>query len=597
MEKKKISLDIRQFIHVKLDQLPNFALCHVGRCLGFKIEECSLLDDKQRHHVVQKLETFDYEDSENLKYKLRFVNPSSAFYWNLNQVQLAYGHLMMDREVFVKHLRALPDFEIDEFTPLNLTRSDFIPLIVAINNIGEKSIRTCSSRSDLKCELLRMSMTDRELRLSLVSWIMNLDEKKCRNLVTDRNRVTRSSDCSQSDQVLRLSKQCLPFNSEDAVKLAALKLRIDLSWMSEPIAEYLYFTERGTFINPLSRFLHQKYPDYYSLSNWFNPRLQVQAYNVDIIRNLTKKCELLLITDENIQLNMIRKFYTEYNFHLGFFPGCSDFTSPLDGINMLENHGSIILTYGRTIDHGNEVIFEYRSFTIQELYHSFQSCGSFISPWGEQFPPSAIIHLQKIAKNRSKQRGISRFDSEESNQRKLWFELNNLITHIRDFHELIHSRIEMLIEDNSDSKNEVVKILQVVLDLSLIMRGWDTKSERPIEVVPFSDVKMIEMIGTPYFDDYRMLLEKMSPGMRTIYENLPLLHNNEGAGQYKVSSDQVFGLTVHQKMTIIGDGEHLDDNAGCIRTASNWLLDSSHYYLTLLGCDPRFSTKNRREIR
>jgi hypothetical protein len=417
------------------------------------------------------------------------------------------------------------------------------------------------------------------------------------------------SGVSSNDSIIK------PKNGVEAVIMAALYYKIDLSKCEKPMIEYDLLCLNPYFPSDekLKKRLYASYLDADSLENPylnvnFNPNFPINMYSEE---NLQILCENECIdpneqneqneqnhhiensTAENYYTSLQMAYLTETFIHGkqgNFSNTCTTF---LDDIDKL--HYDEVVTYGvrhnfvsnspffNTQDKGHETS-NMRAFTYTELYDVFSSYKKFSNPSTREIFSQEVIRKLYILtqkprrRNESKENYLNRLQlGDEIERIQIYNNSNN-----KSLKEFLH-RYEQC---DDEDKNKVEEILMNLLHCGMYMRNWDGKGDFPLK----SEQTNYDIENQIIIDDrVTQSLIKFDNSVAKLKNfgnfilNMPLMEYNFESKVFTIVTEECEGLSIKDRIKIVKKGENELSTSSCIRLSSNKFCASAFFYMILIG--------------
>lgn len=389
-----------------------------------------------------------------------------------------------------------------------------------------------------------------------------------------------------------------PRNNIEALTLAAMNYGIDLSCNSNPMKAYYEIKKEESrslcTFNPL-------FPSCFYTKENLLCLLHEEGFCVNNVQDpyaLMHKSFLMpnfFSPDEGIYSQLCEKKATTFIYH-------SDISS-------LPSHS--IVTWGR-----EEIL---AVFTFMELAHHFRIMLRFCNPLNKEILPDHCVGKLKnmchsvITPQWEKDHilvsdiPLILEESSLASESRSWVKsphmdrayLLRCLREVELYAIKASGRSNELVckyRENIHQRRKIEKILYLLLDISMFMRGWDGKSaELPIAKAPVDnrdvadmEYKICQSIAL-FNDECRSFNETGN-----LIMSLPLFRykNND----YYPGTDIADGLTIGGRLNIVIDKNNGENVKACIRLTSNWIAASAHRYITLLGLKPPFDIKMLADI-
>lgn len=370
-----------------------------------------------------------------------------------------------------------------------------------------------------------------------------------------------------------LRRMVRPRDNEEAVALAAINYKFDLSSFSRPMSEYEKLSSDDYRITeePMATW-SKNCRDFFDLRKTFNPSFPESYYDPHDLFTMSLRSGNTGGGDTPYEY--LQTAYLSDMFHDGRLPSLpSDGRTPIGMDDYDEVPVGLFLTYGPFQS-------PVGGISVEELADLLDANLNMTSPWdgASTFSPQAVGGLETflctsldfppeiLEKRRRLVDSINRAQAATS---------NGDLTHLFQLHR--------------SRKEEVERSLKLLLDVGYYMRGWDGTSPPPIVRAPVPPERELEVT----MNVSRSISDFERDGLVEIAD-LPLLLYKEG--EYQRSNVEGNGKTVRERMDIVKEGESTNNMASCIRLSSNWFCSTAHFYTTLLGLSPPFDIFHLRQI-
>ena len=382
-----------------------------------------------------------------------------------------------------------------------------------------------------------------------------------------------------------------PKNGSEAVVLAAIRFKMDISDVKYPIIEYKALKRVNYYPVDarLGERLRKANKDPYIFCNprldqMFNPKLPMGFYSREDISKFCKNQgvsieERFLLDNVEDKYITLRESYLLCNFYQGrqedIVSNTTFYEEEVEDLSL-----DTILCFGV---YGEKL----KVYTYQILNDIFVKAGNFrdIATNGN-YENYIVNKLEKLA-TRSKQPGET---EEDYNMRlELHTTIKNtrlLLNSLNELTETFKIGFELAKED---VQNQVVESLKKLMDVAMYMRGWKGEGPYPLkssdtsiteEERPMADLRVTQSIIT-FENENDMIKDNILNVM-----SLPLMFYRNH--KFVPSSEIKDGFTIYDRIAIVREGEK-GTIKSCIRMTSNSLAASAYYYLTLIGQKPTFS--------
>ena len=428
----------------------------------------------------------------------------------------------------------------------------------------------------------------------LVNILSQIDSEKSQRLdfnTDDETFVVRELninhvDLANSGTYIRLrGVRTRPRTHIEAVAMAAIHYKLDISEVKNPLAEYQELI-RSPYI-PLDLNLARRlrlaneHPE--SLTN---PHLDVH-FNSNLPKELYSSEDLItMCLDEGYKIENTRtedpySILQTASFLATFIHG----KQPVPLFNSVTTLADEVadLEYDNVILYGL-IDTPLRAYTYGELASTFAFRRKFWRPdgKGELFSEESINKLYLLCqKDRRVNESQECFDERQELEReidKVRLFLDDNHQHTRDFIE----RYDHLI---SEDKKKVERFMTLLMDCGMYMRGWSGQGDYPVSEERtrypteneqgFVDIRVSESLR-----DIDLITEELRGiGILEEIRNLPLMQYRRD--EFYHSADPEEGLTIFNRLNIVKGGDDGSIRA-CIRMSSNRLVASAYFYMSLM---------------
>lgn len=352
-----------------------------------------------------------------------------------------------------------------------------------------------------------------------------------------------------------------PIDNNEAVYIAAYLHKKDLQMSTNPWVDFFTINKLCFSDQTLEKFnLYNPYM--FDLNVNFNPFLPESFYQKDQLQRL------LTLQTEKLDIPQIYSHLQICYFEKNFYPGIYPTVESEDTLttNIYEDADSIVC-YGIK-DH------MLTPYTYEELHSMFSVKGQFLDHKSERF------------ENITKLKNICLLPSPKSEIRDQKIKLFNLICKLELEHRG-HSEYEKFFVQSKTP--EVCDYLQSVFELGMYMRGWDGKSDFPIEsaLVPPDQLGYVDMRITEAFVQLDLDIANFNSKSIQLIKKIPLGKYINGV--FVLNREKSEGLTLVDRIAKVRLGENVDSIVSCIRISSNWIIHTAYHFLRLIGKTPNFA--------
>ena len=380
----------------------------------------------------------------------------------------------------------------------------------------------------------------------------------------------------------KISEERVPINNLEAIVMAALYKKNDISECEDPITEYSLMQKSPYFPNDKKLIERMReasiHPD-----TLLNPYLN-QHFNPNLPENMYDRRDLIRLSSEEGFTNPDNddSFYSFLQLsHLTatFIHGKQNFldreTTFLEKISDLE-YDQVVVFGVRVCDK------KFKAYTYGELMDTFSSYKRFSDPITQEiFSDEAIEKLYLLTQ---KERRETESEEVYKERVELGEEIERVKIYIANKNEYVE---EFLVKyENLDDKGKklVETCLHGLLDCAMYMRNWDGVSDYPLtsSATNFENEKQIVVDDrvTQSLIHFEKCCKVSMLGNFIL--DLPLMQYHSESNTFVTCNDESEGLTIKERIRIVRDGENESMNS-CIRLTSNRFLASSYFYMILLG--------------
>ncbi len=389
-----------------------------------------------------------------------------------------------------------------------------------------------------------------------------------------------------------------PRTHVDAVVMASIYYKIDISAVKNPLAEYQELCRTPYF--PIDRNIAKrlqvtnKHPD--SIDN---PHLD-QVFNPNLPSNIYDDNDLIaMCTDEGYDNDDIRDEGAYSLLQLSYF--LPTFFHGKQG-NIINEETTMLelINSDRTeegLEYDNVVVYGIRdnnmiAYSYGELSDIFRNYKKFQRPNGNNdlFDDTVINKLYSLC--HKDQRND---ESEECfrERLKLGEEIDSVKLYLQTNQAQVHEFINRYERYEVHEQNIIEDFLTQLLHCAMYMRGWRGEGSYPLtseettnerELQPVIDLRVTESIR-----QLDSIIENMNnlEGMGDLIKELPLIFYHYRSGELLPSTSEEEGLTIIERINIVKGGED-GSLQSCIRMSSNRFAASAYYYMNLIRMEQPF---------
>jgi len=396
-----------------------------------------------------------------------------------------------------------------------------------------------------------------------------------------------------ANQIRTRSGRSLPRTHTEAVAMAAIFYKMDISKVKNPLAEYQELTRTPYF--PIDRDLAKRLQISNShfdsilnprLDKNFNPELPYELYD-EIDLNALCVDEGYLNSDiiEEGTYTLLQSAYLYSTFLHG------KQTTPINNQNtMLDDYDE--LDYHSVLMYG-ERNGEMRFYTYTELRDAFTTFKRFQKPDGnnETFPDKLINKLFVLC---TKDQRIEESNENFKERIDLGYEIDRIRLYLQNDHSHIKDFVILFETSDSNTRNKIVEFMGLLLESAMYMRGWTGEGRYPLTAMETSSEESDQPnIALRVTESIRKIdksledLSDISANLGNVIKDLPLMFYNSRNGELSVSTNSEEGLTIYERINIVKGGEN-GSIQSCIRMSSNRFASSAYYYMKLMSIEVPF---------
>lgn len=594
---------------------PKIVLDEIADSLGLKkIYNTKILTNKisknlERNRIIKEYEN----DANSLRLIARYIN-AHCKNWKRESLLKAFTYLKNFNYRNIEMLEEIKNFGLQ--TPENIYSLNACVIYrickeFHIQTVFETSLEDMSRNINSYLSIKKSPKYRNELQLKIheklrfdcsISEIINIcsvlkldinninikkkkREEKVIYSYEDYNRCAENLSNSNEEMLKRKPK-----NNLEAIVMAAIYEKIDLSECEDPRTEYClmlkqpYFPNDENIVQRLKLSNDSLRSPY--LNRIFNPSFPENMYSQRDLVSLVGE-EGLTPIDEDYYTALQLVYLTETFIHGKQNVDLKNSSNTfLEQINDLEYHRIVI--YGIR----NSTKSNYNAYTYAELSDTFSSYKRFIDPITNQiFTDEAVEKLYILTQ---KDRRLDETEEIYRERLDLGEEIERIRIYIKSKNQYVEEFLERYEKLDEDGQKEVENALNNLLHTSMYMRNWDGKGDYPLssESTNFSSEKQIVVDDrvTQSLIDFEESLEVLQKydTLGHFIVNLPLMQYHSESNSFITSNDEGEGLTIRDRIRIVRGGEEEGLNS-CIRLSSNKFCATSYFYMVLLGFRLPFS--------
>lgn len=594
----------------------------ISNAHGIRFESERLLDERYVSKLLQEIGTTDVPavrtpyDDRTLEYIARFVNNKTK--WSKTTVIDAFVFLQ-------RYMGAGCELPPDDFKSGLQTPTDprCLNACILYKLCRRHDIRVSreTSLGDMTLAIRLLLVPAASLRNLLLSRIPNEKNQLVNMLLLTGSRDINihnllnnggviAEDRVGHDELIVSHRSLLepgaalkrvkPRTNNEAVVLAALNYKFDLSDMRSPILEY-ELLERNPYIpsDPQIRNALKRNPNLLRLDINFNPNLPIGLYQDADLRALASRSGFQAndITSTS-PYELLQMAYIANTFYHGFYPNIINAETPFSGDEIIDLDDNVIICYGSRMT-------GLVALRFSELARSFRSNRNFRNPLyrddargvvlipSEPFFDGVTLRKLKILcanpiPGESQDCMNERHDLYQSIMETELFNDGNNVK-CRELYETFNRSDEM-------NKGRIRQAFNKFLELAMFMRGWKRYTPYPISSVPpVENQNLVDINVTEAMNIFENLCVGMNE-LGNMILDLPLLEYRNG--EYVAASDVNQGFTLKDRIAIVKQGGAANNSNvnSCIRLTSNWFAASAHRYMQVVGMPPPFDIEGLRHI-
>ncbi len=387
-------------------------------------------------------------------------------------------------------------------------------------------------------------------------------------------------------------KRVQPLTPQEAIVLAAVNYKIDLSSASDPLLEYTLLSQQPYVpSDPQLRERLLKRGGLSLLSN-FNPLLPACLYSESDLRTMALH-EGYTYDDFRTAspYELLQLAYLSNTFYHGRPSPAANRETPFSFEPIDSLHEDLLLSFGSRADPRGLIVMRYSELASHLTYNR-----NFLNPFyrhhphtGETFESLAIRKLKLLTQ--------ITYPGEPPEAYQDRRRLHNILIEIEIFQDESATKVRELFtlyhQSDDHVKAQIRHVMIKFFELSMYMRGWSGTGPYPISEAPVDNQLEVDTLVTQALSSFENLCSSLGT-IGTLILNLPLLRYNNGI--YQPTSDPAQGLTISDRLNLIKQGENTTNTNSCIRLSSNYLASSAHRYFQVLGMSPPFDIEHLRYI-
>ena len=566
----------------------------------------TLLTEINSNNVESVSKSRKDEDYEKISH---FINPDKNVIWNKDDLEIAFLYLISFSDPrFYKDVH--PAFAFGAQTPENpRTLNECVVYTLCKYYSIELSLQT---KIDEMVSMLRYFLSSKELVIQAITNKLYIADLNAKRLLDIEYIIHKSIYKSPAAGVNKKSQKDEPVdmpeiseNHEkykfppDYQKLVEISQNVNTYYPTEDaiktykvttyedaivIASLLYGLDISNEENPLNVYKSLCTNPKFSIgeSN-FNSNFCIEMYTTSGLRNLLKNegyldNELDVLDKEAMyEANQILSLSNTF-YHGKKKPYL--FKETLIENNLIDNlKTDTCISFG-TVESG------YIVYTYNELYNLYNNDKILYEPIDlrNKVPLSSnsIKKLRYIIKN------VNDRTEEVKKFKELIDNLGNSYNSSDSLASIIKNSID---EDTIGTKKDVLfNFMDILIKLSMNMRGWSGKGEYPIKNSHELSMEIIDSRVTESITKMNIYIEAYPELCKSILD-LPLVRYYKG--EY-IMGDEMNGKTLGERIKIMKGVR--SNPYSCIKLSSNWIASSLYKYCKYFNIDPKFNIEDLKQI-
>lgn len=568
--------------NIPYEDLPSICILQILKCHGREVDESKFLSsDKYRrkcHQCVMEGEDLivNPDKKKDGGRMIRYLNPKGVF-TDMELVKHLVG-MLQDPEsllmAFSNYTVGFPTEQSPNSLPLDvlLWIAQFRGLPVESRYV-EEDVHRIITLHGLSEEVLRTRMFIRISNMNSQEIIRHYGQE-----------LLRTGDDHPTLKDLRSFPQFPRFGVE-AVAMAAHRFYLDISLSREPLREYENILSGKPFQDPLLRETILKDRHALDLRQRFRNHIPEHLYKEDALRRMAE--EEGYASDGRLSpyqyLESIRDHETFYAFGKGpaeSYPRRNDYLlitgERIDGMDRSE-----LLTYGNIHQPSARLVV----LSYQEVLDTFRFYKEFRNPVSggyEIFSDRSIRKLKILAQK----------PCADARIHEVRLQLYKYIVYIETF--IRKRNLDMLqfkddLHVNPYHKAVMQRLLETLLSVGRAARSHDPDTDTvfPYKLGSANEKQTEENVSMALI--YLQSLCEKEKMIADKFLSLHMMRYDHVSSTFQPSQDVYDGITIQDRLGILAKGESVNEMASCIRLTSNWLCQTSYYYLVMMGGEPPFN--------
>ncbi len=558
-------LDRFQIICSKQRYIPLIVIKELGAFLGAQINIENYVNNKiysskvlEILSYIEPIELSNPYSSKDLSNIAHYVNYKKHI-WSMSSLMKAFNNI---NKIIKDVNKVKSNFVFGNITPktpknIDLSLLYYISIKIGLKTIGNDStIWVNNLRSYLNINIY-------QLQKNILNNLESYSKISLYNLSLGVYNKVKSIDYTNIDNIYNSCNiNYIPKTDIEAVVVAAKRDGIDISEISNPLLVYYKLIENPRYINCFKK-----------LSGNFNSKLPRCFYKENILSRLAF---IEGYTHKQIKNNDPYMLCMESSYLYRFSHGIAN--------NHINTTTAIYLTsitdldYHESVSYGKE---KQMIYTYKELLDTFTSYSDFVHPDNpNKFYSQKDIRRLRYLCSGQKYLGEKLYKYRSS--------LKNKINQINSGKKIVTEDVKRMITYYHNNPDIIKKVLVLLSELGMYMRGWNGKGNFPVIIAVYSDYLKVESYVRESIYNFRLFIKKEKI---EFILNLPLVRYNDG--RFINNTDKNKGLTIGDRLDIVIDTNNINS---CIRTTSNWILATTARYSILLKIKTMFDIDQVRRI-
>lgn len=596
-----MKLDVREIININ-ESTPYIIIKEVLERIGSKFNKESLGSINYMNKIYEKIETYAYDiiDMDNINVSLdchrslrKFVNRHETR-WELNNLIKAFRHMM--------NFKLTHDFKYGNKTnefPMNYNIIMVYKICLDNNVALDKDVT-----EENMVNMARYSFSSTKCLMNLL--IMNLNKFNKKDMLFILKNIEYShideefNPFSLEDVFRKTNWKAINENSldsrEQVIIFVAMNYHINIIESENPYIELNLLKRVGkknyTPCDEKFREKYQRNSEWYCITETWQSELHFLYSNENLRIFVNSEGYMKNELDKISLIDCMKSSRDSTNVYIGLHPLCSQKTTliDMDDVNQIDN--DLIICIG-SISKNNL------------LYTTPNELASLFSNYKYMFDPITNTRLKTNVINKLKAICIDKCYN--NNVSKEYSNLSSIIDENVNLSKMLTTKAEDVTKRKS---KDLENVLDAVIDLALAMRGKGVNNSDGIPIVKALNsletlvdedgLKQIEVNVTVKYYHLMKLLDEMSPENRMYIKDIQLVEYEKGDTKYRMFGRDItkkIRITDNKLFKFIDNIYKPDENDGCIRTNSNFILASGVFYASLCGYRNDISIEDIDEIR